>query len=309
MSAPRLVSIILNWNNYEHTHAFAQSLRSTASDEHEVVIVDNNSPNKSTERIQAEFPQYTYIYNDTNVGIAAANNIAIRYAEERRAAFVFLFNNDLEVIEADFFKKMLAYMDAHPRVAMAAPQLLFPDRRVQMSIKRIPTPSNQISELLRLPQRKIDLSRLKKEGGTIPSSYFVMASALLVRVDALRDIGLEDERFVLGYEDVDWVKRAHEAAREVHFVPRATILHHHGVSSKNAMSRMDFYYGEKLRFLMKHHAFLPIALFRLAVSISSLARAFSGRHMRSHLYLAYRIWTYPWTSAAYRIPYTLPQTV
>lgn len=299
-SGPRLASVIVNWNNYEATRAFVASFARAPYPDHEVIVVDNNSPNGSTKRIEAEFPEYTYIYNDENVGIAAANNIAMRHALARGARYIFFFNNDLELIEEDFFTKMVSYMEQHPRAGMAAPQLLHPDGRLQPSVKLMQTPFNQCAEWLWLRSvvRRMNVGR--PHSGPLRASDFVMASALLVRKEAIEDIGPEDERFFLGYEDMDWCERAREKGWSVDYIPEARVTHWHGVSSKGLMSNFDYYFQEKLRYLMKHYPQWQNALFRLCVSFGSLARAVAGS--RAHLRLAYRIWTYPWSRGAYLTP-------
>jgi glycosyltransferase involved in cell wall biosynthesis/GT2 family glycosyltransferase len=308
-----LASIIVNWNNYERTRAFIASFARSHFPGHEVIVVDNDSPNGSTARIQKEFPQCTYVYNDRNAGIAAANNVAMRYALSRGARYVFLFNNDLEIVEDDFFEKMVAYLEAHPKAGMAAPSLMYPDGRPQNSVKRIPTPLNQIGEWLNLRWlRAPAFDRMR--GGIVPREYFIAASALIVRRGVIERVGYEDERFVLGHEDVDWCLRARKAGYELHFVPGTTITHWHGVSSKHTMSNWDFYYGERMRFLMKHHSFLSVYAFRSAASFGSVTRAFVG-FVRGHEYaveylrLALRIWRYPWRRRAYLTPFALTQRI
>ncbi len=297
---PRLASVIVNWNNYTETCAFVASFARAPYPDHEVIIVDNNSPNRSTERIQAEFPQYTYIYNRENVGIAAANNIAMREALARGAQYIFLFNNDLEIIEDDFFAKMIGYMEQRPRTGMAAPQLLHPDGTPQPSVKLMQTPFNQCAEWLWLRPLIRRMNAGRPHSGPLRESDFVMASALLVRKEAIEDIGFEDERFFLGYEDMDWCKRAREKGWSVDYVPEARITHWHGVSSKGLMSDFDYYFKEKLRYLMKHFAAWQTFLFRMCVSFGSLVRG--ARGSRAHLRLAYRIWSYPWSKRAYLVP-------
>lgn len=314
--APRLASIILNWNNYDVAHRFLESFSVAPFPDHEIIVVDNESPTRPTEKLQAEFPNFTYIYNSENVGIAAGNNLGMKYALAKGAEYIFLFNFDLQIIDSDFFTKMVAHMDVHPEVGMLAPGLLYPDRRPQNSVKPIPTIWNQfyfdwffVKKILRrLGYRRVAPGRVTRD------VEFVMASALLVRRKMVEDIGLEDERFFLAFEDMDWCVRAREKGWRVRYFPEVEIIHLHGAASKALMTNFDYYFGEKLRFFTKHYSSVHTLFFRILVSLGAAARAIFGwelylmgkrerkEYARGYQRLAYRIWTYPWSRKAYEIP-------
>lgn len=89
MTYPKVLIIVLNWNNYEDTKECLESLEKIIYSNHEVIIVDNASTDKSTQKIQKEFPQHTYLYNKDNLGFTGGNNVGMEYAIKKGTDFIF----------------------------------------------------------------------------------------------------------------------------------------------------------------------------------------------------------------------------
>jgi GT2 family glycosyltransferase len=78
---------------------------------------------------------------------------------------------------------------------------------------------------------------------------------MLLRRQALDEVGLIDEGYFIYCEDVDWFQRAKAAGWEVWYVARAVIDHHHAYSARFRKRRAvrDFH-DSMIRFYRKHHA-------------------------------------------------------
>ncbi len=82
-----------------------------------------------------------------------------------------------------------------------------------------------------------------------PLRFFLTGCALFIRNDAVRKVGLLDERFFLYWEDVDFCLRMSEAGFALKVVPSASVLHRvFGSSSQN--TSLPHYYDLRNRFLM-----------------------------------------------------------
>ena len=62
-----------------------------------IALVDNGSEDDSVAAVQNTFPEVAILENGRNLGIAAANNVGIRYALENSGEYIFLLNNDTTV--------------------------------------------------------------------------------------------------------------------------------------------------------------------------------------------------------------------
>lgn len=111
--------VILHYNAYKETIQCAKSIMDKLdTDCYEIIIVDNDSPNKSLPIIQDELKDYKqihFIQLNENIGFAKGNNEGINYARKTlNCDFVCCLNNDTEIIQNDFFKVILEeYNQSH----------------------------------------------------------------------------------------------------------------------------------------------------------------------------------------------------
>ncbi|MCS7209237.1 MAG: glycosyltransferase family 2 protein [Fimbriimonadales bacterium] len=233
---PLTLSIcIVNWNTRELLRACLQSLyRYPPSESFEVIVVDNASSDGSATMVCAEFPQVVLIANAHNLGYARGNNQAIQRAQ---GEFILLLNPDTEVFESTL-DRAVAFLRAHPEAGAIGAKQLFPDGRVQASVRGFPTPKNLLFEVLGLA-RLLPNSRLL--GGyrmrwfrydTVAEVDQPMATFLMTRRAVIEQVGLMDEAFPLFFNDVDWCYRVKQAGWRIYFVPEVCILHHGGASTR-----------------------------------------------------------------------------
>lgn len=108
----------------------------------------------------------------------------------------------------------------------------------------------------------------------LPRQVDVLQGAcLLLRRQALDQVGLLDERFFMYSEEVDLCHRLRKAGWSISWLPQSVVLHHGGQSAKQVPleSFLHLYRG-KLMYFRKHHG-MPTALaYKLLLVAASLAR-------------------------------------
>ncbi|MGQ9657610.1 MAG: glycosyltransferase family 2 protein [Fimbriimonadales bacterium] len=233
MSSPYLSICIVNWNTRELLRACLGSLYRYPPDvPFEVIVVDNASSDDSVAMVRAEFPQVVLIANAENGGYARGNNQALARAQ---GECLLLLNPDTEVFP-DTLSRALSFLRAHPEAGAVGAKQLFPDGRVQASVRGFPTPANllwEVSGLARLFPRWLGGYRMR--GFTYDRVAVVeqpMATFLMVRRAVVEQVGLMDEAFPLFFNDVDWCYRIVQAGWRIYFVPEVQILHHGGASTR-----------------------------------------------------------------------------
>jgi GT2 family glycosyltransferase len=80
---------------------------------------------------------------------------------------------------------------------------------------------------------------------------FLMGACMLVRREAVDEVGPLDESFFLFSEETDWAYRFRQAGWEVVFFPGAECVHVRGASHGGRLYRENL--RGHLRFLLKHH--------------------------------------------------------
>ncbi|MDA8174099.1 MAG: glycosyltransferase family 2 protein [Nitrospiraceae bacterium] len=193
----------------------------------EVIVVDNNSTDGSLEMMAAEFPEITVIRNEKNVGFAKANNQAIKIA---RGEYLLLLNSDA-FATSDAIGSLVRFLDCHSSACIAGPKVLNSDGSLQSKGFFFPSVFYSIFTLVkmhRIVPHKF-LSRILRhyywsENETREVDW-VSGCCLLVRKDAISQIGPLSEDFFMYCEDVELCFRAKKHGYQVWYVPEAVVTH------------------------------------------------------------------------------------
>lgn len=262
-SQPDLSIIILNYKMDGLVKNCLKSIYSHAPKANvEVIVVDNNSQDHCERMVTNHFPQARFIQTGDNYGYAKGNNIGIQQATGRH---ILLVNPDVVFLDP-VFDEIIELMDKHETVGMATVQLRSPDGSIQPGAWRfhtIATPLYQRIRLLRdsrLGQSAIQEFEMKdwNREDSRPVDW-VQGSCMIIRREALKDIGLLDEDFFMYFTDVDWCRRCWDAGWKVYYFARPKVIHYYhresaetlGVLSlKNKVTRIHI--KDWLRYLWKY---------------------------------------------------------
>ena len=213
----------------------------------EVLVLDNASDDSSAEAVRERFPWVRVIEQRFRAGFGANHNTVIRATEGR---YVYILNEDT-TSEPGSLDRMVDYLEAHPRVAALGPRVVYPDGRHQPSAWRFPTPRAAAIGALTLGRAGV----VQSEGRHIRKVDWAMGCALLVRRDALDDVGLFDERFFVYAEETDLCRRLAAAGWETHYFPDVSLVHH--VSQFTAgvpERRINEHWRSREKYWAKHHS-------------------------------------------------------
>ena len=277
---------IVNTGSRELLLACLETLRGAGAD---IVVLDNASEDGSAEAVHERFPEVRVIAQERRAGFGANHNTVIRATGSR---YVYVLNEDTTA--GDWaFDRIVAYLDANPRVAALGPRLVYPDGRQQDSAWRFPTPLVSTLGLLTVGRLGV-----KQSHGERPHAVdWVMGAALVLRRDALDEAGLFDEDFFLYSEEVDLQFRLHQAGWEVHYFPDATVVHHESQFSADIPERrINEMWRSRHRYWQKHHGRVGARLAALATggqyalraAVAPLAHR-SARRMLLHTRDAWRV--------------------
>jgi GT2 family glycosyltransferase len=188
---------------------------------------------------------------------------------------------------------MVAHLDANPRVAALGPRLVYPDGRLQSSAWRFPSPATAALGLLTLGRVGI----LQSGGSETRDVDWAMAAALMVRREALDEVGLFDEEFFIYSEETDLSRRLRRAGWRTQYFPQVTVVHHESQFSAGIPERrINEMWRGRHRYWRKHHsaagaaaaALLTGAQYAVRALLRARDRDFAGR-MRLHARDAIRV--------------------
>lgn len=249
--------IIVNYNTRQLTLDCLQSVyRSQGSYTYEAIVIDNASTDDSVSRIQAEYPQAQLISNDDNVGFSRANNQGIRIAKGR---YILLLNSDT-IVEPLTLNTMITFMDTHPDCGASGCKVVLPDGSLDKACRRgFPTPSASfyyafgIAKLFPTKPRfnQYQLGYLSPDE-TYPIDCLVGAF-MMVRREAIDQVGMLDEEFFMYGEDIDWCYRIKKADWQIYYVAETKITHYKGASSRRKPFKIIYEFHRAMHLFHRKH--------------------------------------------------------
>jgi len=218
MNKEKTAIIILNYNGFPYIFDCLESL-SRLQDckiaRLQIIVIDNASTDKSVELIKKKFPKIKIIENQTNLGFAGGNNVAIKYALKNNFNNIMLLNPDT-IVEKNFLKPLLQLMKLDKKIGIVSPVLK--GKEGSRTIFALGAEFNPI-----LGRTKH--IHLKKRPSNVLKQEMVSGCAMIVRREVFEKIGLLDERFFLYFEDSDFCLRARKAGFKIYVEPKSLVLH------------------------------------------------------------------------------------
>lgn len=205
-----------------------------------VTVVDNCSNDTSAINTKSNIKdeRLSWINNAENLGFAAANNQVLN---SLKSDYAVLMNPDCELNEATL-NHLLVAMESDASIALGGCKIINEDGSLQASCRRkFPTPWTAFVRLLRLnkifPNKPefADFDYGDKIANDSPTEIVeaISGAFMVVKKQALQEVGGLDEGYFMHCEDLDWCKRFEIAGWKVAFVPSAHVIHAKGVSSKS----------------------------------------------------------------------------
>jgi GT2 family glycosyltransferase len=247
--------LVVSYNTRAMTLACLRSLDAETRVPHEVIVLDNASPDGSAAAIAAAFPGLRLIASAENHGFAVGNNIA---AQEARGRYLLLLNPDTLVLDGAV-DKLVAFAERTPAAGIWGGRTLFPDGSLNpMSVFGDQT-------LWSLFCRASGLSLLFRDSPSLnPEDYggwardseravdVVQGSFLLIRRELWQDLGGFDASFVMYGEEADLCRRARARGAAPRMTPEATIIHYAGASSRLRSDHAILILKAKVTLLRRH---------------------------------------------------------
>ena len=214
------------------------------------LVVDDGSPARDlvaqleplTREVRARLilkPENTGFSKTVNTGLAVARD---------EGADALLVNQDIQFIGPGWFEAMDASRgpDGQPASVVGA-KLLFPNLLLRHA-------GVYYSRLHRLFDHRWRMGPCDLPEADIPAAVPVTGALQLIRHDCLVDVGLYDDGFDMGWEDVDYCIRTFAAGRYCMYEPKAVAVHHESAIRGNIddARHVQWFVNSKVRLVAKY---------------------------------------------------------
>lgn len=291
MRGPDVSIIVVSHNS--HVDLLA-NLPAVADLPDELIIVDNASSDGSAALVRELAPRARVLELDRNVGFGAANNEGMTIGSGR---YFLLLNPDARPL-GDAIERLVAFADAHPEVGVAGPKLVNPDGSLQRSILGYPTalwrgtPPRRRAPRLSLfffarrwfPRRAGRLTEEQHKTRRPLRDEWLKGAVLLLRREAVDDVGGFDPAFFLYNEEIDLCYRMREAGWSIELVPEATFVHAGGAAARSSQYAYRDLLRGHLRLLAKHRGLTRAEQARRYLALILRLRALISRGEMRRIY-------------------------
>jgi GT2 family glycosyltransferase len=308
----KLSIIIVNWNTADLLKKCLNSIIENIPEfSYEIIVFDNGSEGHSRKVLQ-EFSEVRKIYNDKNIGFAAANNQAVKHSI---GEYILFLNPDTE-IHSDILTPAIKFLE-NSSYGILGVRLRLPNGEIQISSGNFPSIKTMIFQTLYLRLLKLRLVRmitiLAQISGVQASQLlknnqlwdpfqvnpvdWVSGAFLILHRNDFLESGMFDEQFFVFAEEFDLCYRLKLRGIRAVFWGKDEIIHHSGASTKkfpivNFLQR----FSANLRFYVKHYSGVEVLVYRFFVILGySLAGIFlffkalvSSKSKRKKIYQKYK---------------------
>ncbi len=222
----KISAVIVTFNPGDNIKETIEKLRKEGD---KIFIIDNNSAIKERLLSLKFHKEVEIIYNNENLGLAAAQNIGIKKSIEEEFEWILFLDDDSE-IEGNFIKELKKAYENHRNkdiLGILAPNILFKnlEKKVAYPIKS-----------------KFFIKRVVfNEQKYIDDVMFVISSGSLIRTSMIKKIGLFKDEFFIDHIDVEYCLRVNSNGYKIRVVESSKLYQKVGNTNYKKIWKIKFF--------------------------------------------------------------------
>ena len=255
---------VLNYNNFESTKKCVFSILDCSLNNIEIYIVDNNSPDKSYQKLKDLFNELKVVKSKFNNGYAAGHKIAVNYAIENKFDFIWVLNNDLTVRKESLQELLLAYNSygtgIYGSITLKSenPDVVnFGGGNTDNTIEAFDY--NAYEDCLLEDYYKKTIFRKVQS---------VEGSSMLIPLEIIKKYGFMREDLFMYGEETDYCYRLKKLGISSFIVPESVVVHKGAESLKKSKHLESYYRRRNILYFEKEH--YGVSIFKNIKKIAGL---------------------------------------
>lgn len=248
----KLGVVILNYKSYDVTlDCLAKMEKLELVDD--IVVVDNNSPNESYQKLQAKQSGHRWqlLQSGENRGYSAGNNVGIRYLMEHTDDDIIGIVNPDVSFDDDFLQQLREAFATHEEYAILTGVQHRKDGSVSNrafwpELTRWTTIRSNFWLLNKIVNHQTEYNmRFVRETLSQAANQplievpVVEGCCFFIRRSVWEQIGLLDERMFLFFEEDILAHKVHQKGWKIGVLPQAPFLHNHSTTIKSVYSNLQ----------------------------------------------------------------------
>ncbi len=263
--------VIVSYNVREYIISCIQSIykHSQSNYNFEIVIVDNNSKDGTTDSLIKDFPKISLINNKHNVGFSSAINQGVKICQGK---YILILNPDTLFVE-NTLGKLIDAANNQKRLGAIGPALVDDSGAFQQSFWRNPSVINTLLSIFHLDLLNYNKNYKDKKFNLISNVETISGAALFLLRETFNKLnGFNEKLFWM--EDVDLCFRLNQMGYKTYYLPSTKIIHFSGKSAKtNYKVAISNQLLSKIKFFRIHHSKLSANIILFSVLFISLVKS------------------------------------
>lgn len=223
MTEPLISIIILNYNGLNDLKECFDSLYNLNYKNLELVLVDNNSQDKSVEFVKENYKKVKIVKLKKNYGFAQGNNYGV---SQSSGEYIILLNNDT-VVDKNWVSELVKIASSSKSIGVVGSKIYYFDDKTTINFAG--SSNNILGQCTQIGENRTDSKLINK----VRKSFFVCGAAMLFKREVYQKIGLFDPKYFIYYEDADFCWRAWIFGYDVLLVPGSFLYHKIGRTMRN----------------------------------------------------------------------------
>jgi GT2 family glycosyltransferase len=264
VSSEVIISIIIvNYNLEKEILDCLTSLITTfkktekLSDRYEIIIVDNNSPNKKLHEIEEKFrsDNIHFVYSEVNLGFGKGCNLG---ASKAKGKYLLFLNPDTIVTE-DIFNPIIGLFEKDKTIGIVGPQQQTRKPFFDFSAGYSPNLFFEFFNLFGLgifAEGLIVYVLTKLSQREYFSVNWILGASIFIKKELFETVGGFDKDYFMFFEELDLFRRIRRKGYKIVYFHKIKIHHIGSVSGKrNYFLYTVRTYSSKYLYIKKHYRF------------------------------------------------------
>ena len=276
---PSVAIIILNWNTAHYLRRFLPSVISSTYSNKNIYVIDNASTDDSIATLENEFPSVNVIKMQTNIGFAAAYNIAI---DQIKSDYFLIVNSDIETTPG-FIEPIIDLMETRREIGICQPKLLSLDEKNMFEYAGA---AGGWIDSLGYPFAKgrvlLTIEKDEHQYDTVEEVFWATGACMFVKQEVFSKIGGFYDYYYMHQEDIDLCWRAYNSGFKIYTCPKS-VVHHIGGGTLSWQNHLKTFLTYRNNYILLTRnlpvsRFLPTILLRLFLdSVGCVYFLFRGK--------------------------------
>lgn len=240
----------------------------------EIIVVDNNSPNKSLWKLESKYDNglVRFIYSEKNLGFGKGCNLGFKNS---KGQYLLFLNPDTLIIE-DIFTPVLKLFQENNKIGIIAPKQQVRKPFFDFSAGYFPNPFFELLHLFGIGVFSEGflmymLTKIQKK--SLIFSDWILGAAIFIKREIFERVKGFDKDYFMFFEEVDLCKRVKSLGYQIAYYHKLKLHHIGSVSGKkNYFLYTIRTYASKYIFLNKHYRFPSKQLMLLLLYMQSISQ-------------------------------------